>query len=203
MAEGSAAPVTFETEYPERLSRGWLLAKTFLGVFYVGIPHGIILWLLGIVALLVGVVAFFAILFTGRYPRGLFNFVVGYNRWSARVNAYMGLMVDNYPPFSLGTVPSNPVTLDIEYPEKLSRGLVLLKLLFGWLYVIIPHGIALLIYGIGAIVATIIAWFAILFTGRFPRGMFTFIEGYMRWELRVNAYMSFLRDEYPPFHGRP
>ena len=96
---------------------------------------------------------------------------------------------------------SYPVTFNIEYPEKLSRALLILKVLFGWLYVGIPHGIMLFFYGIAAYVVLIISFFAILFTGKYPRGMFDFIVGYQRWTNNVNAYIYLMRDEYPPFNG--
>ena len=97
---------------------------------------------------------------------------------------------------------SYPVTLQVEYPEKLSRGWLLLKVFFGWLYVGIPHVIILWFYGIAVGVVIFIAFWAILFTGRFPRGMFDFVVGYMRWGIRVTAYWTnLLRDEYPPFSG--
>ena len=96
---------------------------------------------------------------------------------------------------------SYPVTFQVEYPERLSRGLVVLKGLFGWLYVGIPHGIILWFYGIAAAVVIFIAWWAILFTARYPRGMFDFVVGYARWTNNVSAYLYFMRDEYPPFSG--
>jgi hypothetical protein len=95
----------------------------------------------------------------------------------------------------------SPVKFAIEYPEKLSRLLLLLKTFFGWLYVLIPHGIILSLYGLAVCFTTIIAWFAILFTGRYPRGLFDFAVGYQRWNNRVNAYMLFMTDAYPPFNG--
>ena len=94
-----------------------------------------------------------------------------------------------------------PVTLTVEYPERLSRGWVLLKVLFGWLYVGIPHGIILWLYGIAVGIVTFIAFWAILFTGKFPRGMFDFIVGYTRWTVNVGLYLGLLLDEYPPFTG--
>lgn len=94
-----------------------------------------------------------------------------------------------------------PVQLSIEYPDRLSRGWVVLKVLFGWLYVGIPHGIILWLYGIAVGIVTFIALWAILFTGRFPKGMFEFVVGYMRWSLNVSTYLGLLRDEYPPFSG--
>ena len=96
---------------------------------------------------------------------------------------------------------SYPVIFTVEYPERLSRGLVLLKAFFDWLYVGIPHGIILYFYGIAVGIVTFIAFWAILFTGRYPKGMFDFVVGYMRWYINVEAYMSLLRDEYPPFSG--
>ena len=96
---------------------------------------------------------------------------------------------------------SYPVTFQVKYPERLSRGLVVLKGLFGWLYVGIPHGIILWFYGIAAAVVIFIAWWAILFTAKYPRGMFDFVVGYARWYNNVSAYLSLLRDEYPPFSG--
>ncbi len=95
-----------------------------------------------------------------------------------------------------------PVKFSIEYPEKLSRGLLLLKTFFGWLYVLIPHGFLLFFYSIAACVVTFVAWWAILFTGKFPKGMFDFLVGYQRWSNRVNAYMFFMTDVYPPFSGK-
>lgn len=96
---------------------------------------------------------------------------------------------------------SYPVTYDVDYPEKLSRGMLILKVLFGWLYVGIPHGIVLWLYGIAVSVILFISFWAILFTGKFPRGMFDFVVGYYRWTNNVSAYMCLMRDEYPPFSG--
>ena len=143
MAAGTGTQVHFDVRYPERLSRWHLLLKSFLGIFYVGIPHGIILFFYALLTLLVIPVAFIAILITGRYPNGLFRFIVGYYRWHAQVEAYWSYyMTDEYPPFS--TKPEySPVSLEVEYPERLSRGHALLKFFLGWLYVGIPHGIIL------------------------------------------------------------
>ncbi len=131
----------------------------------------------------------------------MFDFVVGYIRWTNNVYAYLGLLRDEYPPFSNQQKVSYPLTLDVEYPEQLSRGWVVLKVLFGWLYAGIPHGIILWLYGIAVAIVTFIAFFAILFTGTFPRGMFDFVVGYMRWSNNFTAYLGLLRDEYPPFSG--
>ena len=192
-----------EVEYPQRLSRIDLLLKSFLGWLYVDIPHGLALYLLGILAGVVQVIAFVAILVTGRYPAGLFNFMVGYLRWSVRYQAYRNLLLtDSYPPLSLGT-ERYPLALEVERPERLSRGLAVLKLLLGWLYAGVPHGVALIVYGVVVAVTTFLSWFAILFTGRYPRPFFNLAVGILRWSARLNAYLYLMRDEYPPFHGRP
>jgi len=93
-------PVTLTIEYPERLSRGWVVLKALFGWLYVGIPHGIILWLYGIAVSIVTFIAFWVILFTAKFPKGMFDFVVGYERWTLNVTTYLGLMQDKYPPFS-------------------------------------------------------------------------------------------------------
>ena len=185
-------PLAFDVEYPERLSR-WLIFVKWL----LAIPHLIILCALMAVAEIITFIAWFAILFTGRYPKGMFDFVVGIYRWDNNVNAYILLLRDDYPPFSL-SAGQYPVTFDIEYPEKLSRLLIFVK----WL-LIIPNVIVLLFVGIAYWVTLIIAWFAILFTGRYPAGLFRFAVGFNRWAARVNAYVLLLRDEYPPFSLAP
>lgn len=184
-------PVRYDVEYPEELSR-WLIFVKWLLV----IPHAIILYALGIAAGVIGFIAFFAILFTKRYPRGMFDFVVNVNRWNANVGAYAGLFRDEYPPFSWEP-GKYAVTYEVDYPEELSRWLIFVK----WLLAI-PHMIVLFFLFIGAFVAWVIAFFAILFTKRFPRGMFDFIVGVTRWQNRVNAYTGLLRDDYPPFSLR-
>jgi len=97
---------------------------------------------------------------------------------------------------------SYPVKFDVEYPEKSSRGILLLRTFFGWLYVAIPHGFALMFFGIALWFVMLIAWFVILFTGKFPKDMFYFVVRYLRWSTNVNAYMMMLTDKYPPFSGR-
>ena len=188
----STYPLVFDVEYPERLSR-WLIFVKWLLI----IPHLIILYALIAVAEIITVIAWFAILFTGRYPKGMFDFVVGIYRWQHNVTAYIVLLRDDYPPFSL-SAGQYPVTYDVEYPERLSRLLIFFK----WLLVI-PNLIVLVFVGIAYYVTLIIAWFAILFTGRYPEGLFRFAVGTIRWAARVNAYMLLLRDEYPPFSLAP
>ena len=185
-------PLRFDVEYPEQLSRWLIFVKWLLAV-----PHFLILYALSAVANVITFIAFFAILFTGRYPRGLFDFVVNIYRWQENVFAYYGLFRDEYPPFSW-EAGKYPVTFEVDYPENLSRWMIFVK----WLLVI-PHIIVLLFLYIIALVVWVIVWFAILFTGRFPRGLFDFLVGVNRWSLRVNAYAALLmRDDYPPFSLR-
>ena len=184
----SAYPVEFNVEYPEKLSRLLIFVKWLLAI-----PHFIVLYALAIAVEVVTVIAWFAILFTGRYPRGMFDFVVGVYRWQYNVTAYASLLRDDYPPFSFES-GRYPVTYNIEYPEKLSRWLIFVK----WLLVI-PSLISLAFVQLAVLVTTVIAWFAILFTGRYPEGLFGFAVGATRWGARVNAYVLLLTDKYPPF----
>jgi Domain of unknown function (DUF4389) len=134
------------------------------------------------------------ILFRQRYPRWWFDFALQFNRFLARVGAYAVLLTDQYP----STVEEQSVHLDLDYPDArsdLNRWLPLVK----WLLVI-PHLVVLAFLGIGAVVAVVIAWFAILFTGRYPRPLFDYVVGVGRWALRVSAYATLLiTDRYPPF----
>lgn len=193
--------VRLEIPYPERLSRGILLLRTFFGWLYVGIPHYFCLFFVAIAAGICQFIAFWAVLFTGRYPKSLFNLVVGFMDWQNRVGMYLACLRDEYPAF--GLTADYPAKLTVDYPEKLSRGLLLLRLFFGWLYVGIPHCICLLVRFVAHGVVAFVAWWAILFIGRMPSSMFRFLSGTFRWALRVTAYMNFLTDEYPPFTGGP
>jgi len=99
-------------------------------------------------------------------------------------------------------VEEYPIKFSAEYPERLSRGTLLLRTFFGWLYCGLPHGLILCLYEIAVGVVMFIAWWAILFTGRYPRGMYDFVVGFNRWAIRVGAYMCWLTDKYPPFSGK-
>jgi hypothetical protein len=189
-AATSGYPVTFDVEYPERLSRWKILVKWLLAI-----PHLIIVYLLLAVAGILQFIAFFAILFTKRWPRGLFDFTVQIYRWSLNTTAYAILLLrDEYPPFS-GEAGEYPLVLEVEYREDLSRWQIFVK----WLLVI-PHLIILSVLFIGVFFVVIIAFFAILFTGRYPRGLFDFVVGTLRWMVRVQAYSHWLMtDRYPPF----
>lgn len=187
-AGGTGYPLRFDVEYPEKLSRWMIFVKWLLAI-----PHYIILYFLGLAAEICVFIGFFAILFTKRFPKGLFDFVVNYYRWYANVSAYVGLLRDDYPPFTWEQ-GKYPVTFEVDYPEQLSRWLPLIK----WLLVI-PNLIVFVIVAIIAVVLWVIAFFAILFTGAIPRGIFNFLVGTMRWSYRIYAYVYLLTDKYPPF----
>jgi hypothetical protein len=204
MTTDQVYPVSVEGELDTNLSR-WLWLVKWLLV----IPHVIVLIFLWIAFVVLTIIAFFAILFTGKYPRGIFDFNVGVLRWTWRVSyySYSALATDKYPPFSLST-RDYPANLEVEYPEHLSRGLVLIK----WWLLAIPHYLVVsLLSGStgpesGGGLTTLLAIFAavrLLFTGRYPRDIFDLVLGFNRWTFRVVAYASLMRDEYPPFRLSP
>ena len=207
MAENKQAyPTTLSVDYPDReLNR---LTSFFRLV--VIIPIGVILYLVSgavyrsgdesqwVVAISAGGVLFLAtmlmLVFKQKYPRWWFDWNVALTKFSARVGAYLALLRDEYP----STDEDQAVHIEIPYPDAktgLNRWLPLVK----WVLAI-PHYILLFFLVIAAFFVVIVAWFAILFTGRYPKGMFEFVVGVMRWSLRVSAYAALLTtDDYPPF----
>jgi hypothetical protein len=201
------SPVQIEAQLDEPLSRGLWLVKWFLAI-----PHFVILLFLWIAFAVMTFVAGVVILFTGRYPRSIFDFNVGVLRWTWRVTYYAtsGIGTDRYPPFTLAAA-DYPATLDIRYPEHLSRWLVLVK----WWLLAIPHYIIVGFFaGGGSLVAGARGWsasfgligwvslfagVALLFKNHYPRGLFDFVMGMNRWVYRVCAYAALMTDRYPPF----
>jgi hypothetical protein len=175
--------------YPTELNR-WLPLVKWLLAF----PHYIALFFVAIGAFFVHIFAFFAVLFTGRYPRGAFDYVVGTLRWTYRVAAYVHLMTDRYPPFTLQDDASYPLRAQVEYPEHVEhwRPLVTWLLVFPYLLV------AGALYWLTGLL-TILAFFTVLFTKQIPRGIFELMMPGLRWMWRANAYAYFTARQYPPF----
>jgi hypothetical protein len=149
---------------------------------------------LGVVAALCALIAWFAILFTGRYPEGLEKLVRYYLRWRVRAVAYIALLRDEYPPFG---DDAYPIALEID-PADAARERDRLTVAFR-IILAIPHLIVVWLLGLAWLLSTVIAWFAILLTGRYPEGLYRFGVGVLRWNTRVEAYLLLLHDEYPPF----
>jgi hypothetical protein len=204
--EGSVHPARLSVDYPDRdLNRSTTFFRLFAAIPILFVLASVGGWTWQATyengkeaAAAAGGVLFFGpllmILFRQKYPRWWFDFNLQLTRFSTRVMSYLALMSDRYP----STDEEQSVHLDLDYPDvkqDLNRWLPLVK----WLLAI-PHYIVLVFLSIAAVFAVVIAWFAILFTGRYPRGIFEFVEGVMRWGLRVEAYsMLLVTDRYPPF----
>lgn len=190
--------MTFTIKHAESLSRGELLLRAFFGIFYIYIPHGFVLFFMGLWGAILSFISFWIILFTGRYPQSFFEYQVGLIRWQTRVRARMYNLVDGYPAFGIDS-KDEAVNVEIPYPENLSRGMLIVKLFFGWFYVAIPHGFVLMFLGIAALFAQFLGWWIILFTGTLPISIHNFITGVLRWATRVGLYLQNMTDTYPPF----
>lgn len=191
----------FDIVHQDSYSRGQLLLRTFFGFFYIMIPHAFLLWFMTIASLFLGFIAWWAVLFTAKYPKSFFDFQLGLLKWSTRVSARMLNLVDGYPSFGLSGIDDR-TSVHVAYPETLNRGTLLLRAFFGFIYVYIPHGICLLFRFIGLYFVVLIAWWAILIVGKYPKVMHNYVVGTFRWIMRLNIYMKFMTDKYPPFSGK-
>jgi hypothetical protein len=242
-------PIDFRADRPESSSRGWAALTILLLKLFALIPHFFVLFFLGIAQAVVAVIAQFGVLFTGRYPTGMFDFVAGVLRWSTRVQAFVYSLTDQYPPFALKPDDDYGVDVVIERPAESSRVyaafalivevLVLAGVVWFVAWVVangdhigtgggsstfnyntnftsgsygglvlrqiaaIPHLIALFFLGIAAFVIWLVVQWVILFVGNYPRGMYDFTAGYIRWLTRVSGYTLGLSDRYPPFTFEP
>lgn len=209
MDQETVYPARLDIDYPEKMNR----LTTFFRIILI-VPIAVIIALIsgtgnetvisatgevtqrtvGGIASGLFVATLLMILFRQRYPRWWFDFALQFTRFGTRFGAYLFFLTDQYP----STEDEQAVHLELDYPDAktdLKRGLPLIK----W-FLAIPHYIVLIVFWIGAAVVTVVAWFAILFTGRYPKSMFDFVVGVARWSLRVQAYAFLLiTDEYPPF----
>jgi len=208
-ADQGTYPVRLDGDIDQHLSRWLWLVKWVLVV-----PHVVVLMVLWLAVGLLTVVAGCAILCTGRYPRSIFDFNVGVMRWTWRVSFYAlsAFGTDRYPPFSLRPDPGYPAGFEVDYPERLSRGLVLVK----WWLLALPHYLVVAFFaggwgigwngayrlaGGGGLIAVlaVVAAVVLAVRGAYPRPLFDFVMGMNRWCYRVLAYAALMRDEYPPF----
>jgi Domain of unknown function (DUF4389) len=191
-----ADPVRYEFDAPERVANWRPLVHWLLEI-----PHLVILYFLGIASGVIWIISFFTVLVTKQIPVGLFDFQVFYLRYQARVNTYALFMREPYPAFDFTITRDDPggdpLFLTIDRPDEVNRWLPLVK----WLLAI-PHYIVLAVYIIGAFFAMIGAFFAVLFTGRFPLGIRDYVVKVGRYGVHIQAYVMLLRDEYPSFSLR-
>ena len=212
METRSPYPLQLDGELSPQLSRWRWLVKWLLAI-----PHFVVLVFLWIAFVALSVVALGAILVTGRYPRRIFEFNVGVLRWSWRVGfyAHSAIGTDRYPPFTLADVPDYPARLSVAYPQSLSRGLALVK----WWLLALPHYLIIGVFTGSAIAGfneandsavwatgggligllVLFAGLSLLFTSRYPRGLYDLVMGMNRWVFRVIAYAALMTDKYPPF----
>ncbi|HEY5172119.1 MAG TPA: DUF4389 domain-containing protein, partial [Acidimicrobiia bacterium] len=186
---------TFTLDPPEKIANWRPLVQWLLAI-----PHLIILNVLGTVSRVVSVICWFAIVFTGNLPEGLATFQAMYLRYMLRTYTYVGFLREEYPPFSFTTATSDPgddprVRVDVQ-PQLTDRNRLTV---FFRIILVIPQVIVLAVLTIASAVATLIAAFAVLFTGQWPTGMRDFVIKVDRWSLRVQAYFLLLTDAYPPF----
>ena len=191
----------FEIQYQQQYSQGELLLRTFFGWLYMGLPHGLVLLFLAIALWFMTLASFFIILFTGVTPKWYYEWVIKMQRWGLRLGARLSNLSDGYPAFGMNATDDKTV---FELPFwQISRGQLLLRSFLGFFYVIIPHGFILWFRGIGTWVLSILAFFSVLFTKKYPENWHRFNVGTMRWSTRVNLYLSWLYRDYPPFAGKP
>ena len=187
--------------HQESYSRGELLLRTFLGWLYIAIPHGFLLFFLGIWSAILAFVTFWIVLFTGKFPESIFEYQYKMLKWTLRLQATLLNLIDGTPAFGLAST-SDKVNFELVRPEKVSQGKVILRALFGAFYVMIPHGFCLYFRMIGTGILAFLAWWVVLFTGNYPEKWHAFNVGTFRWYIRIMMYMGYFTDDYPPFSGK-
>jgi hypothetical protein len=194
-ANSASYPATFTLDPPEKVANWRPLVNWFLAI-----PHLLVLSALNSVSEIIGIVSWFIILFTGELPEALANFQVMIIRYSVRTYVFAGFLKEEYPPFTFAMTPPDPgddprVHVDLA-PQLVNRNRLTVAFR---IILVIPQFIVLALLGLAAFVAAVIAFFAVLFTGRWPDGLRDFVVKVIRWSVRVQAYFTLLTDEYPPF----
>lgn len=192
----------FDIKHAESLSKGEAILKALFGGLYIGIPHFFLLYFVQIGVAFSMLFGYLSVLFTGKYPQGLFDFNLKAMRWQYRVIARLFLMADGYPAFGLNA-QDDAVTLTAQN-NGVPIGKAWIRFLFGFFFVMIPHGLALMFYSIPMVIviyATIIMGIVVAVKGQYPQGLQKYMVGVFRWGLRVNLYYALMSDEYPPFSG--
>lgn len=193
--------------HQEKYSRAQLILRRLFGLVYIAVPHVVLLAIVGVWLILIRFLSFWVVLYTGRFPEGFFNFHIDYLNWYLRVAASIGIfggygnLVDGYPPFFPG-LRGDCVKLEVSRPDHVNRWIVIARLFFGTIYVRVPHFICLFFREIASGIVAFLAWWVILFTGRYPQRWHAFNVGTYRWATRVYLYLSYLSDEYPRFTGK-
>jgi Domain of unknown function (DUF4389) len=188
-------PATFTFDPPDKVENWRAIANVFIAI-----PHLVVLYVLNIVSQVVGFVSWILIVFTGKLPDGLAGVQAMYLRYTARTYTYVLFMREEYPPFAFDTTVADPGTdrqVRVDFVPELENRNRLTA--FFRIILVIPQFIVLALLGIGGFVATVISFFAVLFTGKWPEGLRDFVVKVMRWSLRVQAYFLLLTDVYPPF----
>lgn len=195
-------PVSPSVSYPARfeLDTGPIANWRPLVQWLLAVPHYVVLMVLGVVSQVVAIISWFAIVFTGRLPEGMAGVQQLYIRYTNRTYVYANFLREEYPPFTFDTTAVDPGDYPGTRTEFTTRldGRNRLTVAFRWILVI-PQAIVLGLLGIAASVAVLVAFFVVLFTGKWSTGLFDFVLGVLRWNTRVNAYVLLLTDEYPPF----
>lgn len=196
----SSYPIDVQIDAPA--NPGKLYAIPIIGLLIRSIlliPHFIALIVLGVVVLVLQLVTWIPVLFTGKYPEGLFNFVSGTFRWGARVMAYYVGLTDTYPPFGLADVASYPVRVSFEYPQESNRLWAIPLAYYVKELILLPHLIVLVALYYVVQLVMLVAWIPVLFKGEYPQWAFSLNSGYIRWSVRVYGFLLGLSDQYPPF----
>jgi len=182
-------------------SRSELLLRRFFGWLYLYLPHEVLLMFMSIASVFVTAIAWIMILLRSEYPKNLFRFQIALIHWRLRVRARFWNLRDGFPPFGFYTSDKS-VTFFVPYRLHFNKRLLVLKTFLGFIYCIFPHYSIILLRTIWALFLKEAAFWVVFFTGKYPQSFFDFILETMVWKARVDIYMSFLSDDYPPFHGK-